>query len=909
MGACAEVKEKVMSQNQQYKKVKLYRTLKVVFYMLGLPLFLLAVFFTAVRFLGQDPFMGGTTVTTKLGFFMQIESYITAPALYGVWIAFALWAVISIVHIILSKTVKNQRVRMFAVIATCLVVMLVTGFVMDAVFESKIEAISADAYSKYGDSVTVADYKTQLSYYRHLTSSAEGKNETLKLINQVNLLKNAYNVDMEGVNKGGVSGNISNKPVTYGNIISDDGVIGVDISFTVDAKTGFPKLDVSGDGNVFKGDGKITSEVEGNQVVRLAPNSDGELVINGKVYSHYWYKEKTSKDYDVNTGETEKTQIYVWYTKDMMPTGTVYENGTVKETNTTDGVYGTGLYNENGLMSDGWVFSLDNVLNILADYYESQPIVENDDNSKDIQDAYNAAVAARKEYYTGKNADPYLKALYSQETEYAERFSLTRGRLDELVAYLGALLGDNQLFDLLLGRNESGQYGAMDIIGSISILDTIKIGGKTIGEILEPILTKLEKGWSLKEIAGEDGFKTAMEYIKAGLQLDDSYAINDAFIVVAYKSDEFGKDNLYVALVKDNGVQNTDNEGNPDGTWGIGKNTSSIKDGGDVLLDIDFSNALIKKAGADGNPEYAFDLDHLSEFLNTAIDGLLDKFGVDLYDILVENTIGKLLGGLLVKDIEVDGVTYKGLEISGLSIPLLKQSGEKLVAALDISKILLNLVDDLYYYQSPVIKPWWEFLDPNYEIDVALQKYYRAKYEGETYGSMMGSTLIGENIGAGTYPSALGLTSLAAVRQLQVDLSYKTTMYPLFGLRDMIMFFTGIVVFFYFLSFICAEKELEYATGKAVAEERKKRSKKNKKADDVANDTVTETASDANWDDVADVTSELPTDTVTDAVADTANDVATDAVNDVANEQTTAETPQTEDTALPVNENTQKEVL
>ncbi len=80
-----------MSQTQQYKKVSRDRTLKVVFYMLGLPLFLVAVCFTAVRFIGHDPFMGETTFTTALGFFKQAESYITAPALYGVWIGFGVW--------------------------------------------------------------------------------------------------------------------------------------------------------------------------------------------------------------------------------------------------------------------------------------------------------------------------------------------------------------------------------------------------------------------------------------------------------------------------------------------------------------------------------------------------------------------------------------------------------------------------------------------------------------------------------------------------------------------------------------------------------------------------------------------------------------------------------------------------
>lgn len=223
-----------MSQTQQYKKVKLYRTLKVVFYMLGLPLFLVAVCFTAVRFIGHDPFMGETTFTTALGFFKQAESYITAPALYGVWIGFGVWAFISIVHIVLSKTVKNPRVRMFSVVAVCMVVMLLTGVVLDTVLDNKITEIQAQ-YE--GTGVVVNDYKTQLSYYRTVSSNALKKNDTLNLIAQVDLMKNVYNVEMEGANKSGVAGNISNKPVTYYSVIDDEGNQGVDISFVKDRKS------------------------------------------------------------------------------------------------------------------------------------------------------------------------------------------------------------------------------------------------------------------------------------------------------------------------------------------------------------------------------------------------------------------------------------------------------------------------------------------------------------------------------------------------------------------------------------------------------------------------------------------------------------------------------------------------
>lgn len=864
--------------------------------MLGLPLFLLAVFFTAVRFLGHDPFMGTTEATTKLGFFTQIESYITAPALYGMWVAFGLWAIISIVHIILSKTVKNQRVRAFAVIATCLVVMLVTGFVMDAVFEAKIENIAADALAQYGEGVTVADYKTQLSYYRHLTSSSASKSETLKLIEQVNLLKNAYNVEMEGINKGGVSGNIANKPVTYATVIYEDPdtkkcEVGVDIGFKLDAKTGGYVLNVSDDGKniISGGDGKIGKEEE--QIIRLAPNENGELVINGKVYSHYWYKMKNYKIYDDESNSGVATPIYVWYNKDMMPTGTVYENGTVVDTETTDGRYGTALYNQNGQISDGWVFSLDNVLNILADYYEAQKIVENDDNEAAVQKAMQDAIALKKDYYTNYASD-YEKALYSQETYYENRFQLTTGRLDELIAAVGALLGDNHLFDLLLKPSQSGDSMAIeDVVNGIlsedaisSILSVAGINKDSIADKLSPILKSLATGLPLG---------APSETIRKMFSVPSDRVINDMFLVLAYKNDSY--DHLYVALITDDGTGNKDDNGKyiPSTDW-----SKKVSEGGNVLLDVDFDDVLIKEADEDGNPEYVFDIDHLNDFLNKLIDSLLlpadgkkkKELVFDLFDSVLNGTVqtivnlvGGLVGDIKINDVTVDGVNYKELSIGGTAIRLVEywDTGKKdeednstlyeAHACLDISSLLLNLVEGLYYYQSPVIKPWWEFVSTTNNgvvdnVKVAVQKYYRAEYAGKTYGSMIGSALIGDTLGSGTYPAALGLTSLDAVRQLQVDLSYKPEMYPLFGVRDMIMFFTGFVVLFYYLSFVCAEKEREYATGKAIAEDRKKRVKKNKKKDEIA------------------------------------------PLDDVMPEQ---ETPieQTEDAALPVDENTQKEVL
>lgn len=826
-----------MSQTQQYKKVKLYRTLKVVFYMLGLPLFLTAVCFTAVRFISHDPFMGESTFTSALGFFKQAESYITAPALYGVWIGFAVWAFISIVHIILSKTVKNTRVRMFSVIAVCMATMLITGVIMDAVLEKKVTELQTQ-YE--GTGVVVNDYKTQLSYYRTVSSNAVKKNDTLNLIAQVDLMKNVYNVEMEGENKTGVAGNISNKPVTYYSIIDDEGNQGVDISF-VKGDDNLYRLDVD-ENNNFKGNGDLKKILDGTyrvnrdsensydyrkspeytQIVRLKPNANGQLVINGKTYSHYWYQKRITK-----AGE----EIYVWYCKDLMPLGTEYANDS-SQTNTTDGVYGTGIYNSNGMLSDGWVFSLDNVLNILQDYYSAQEEITANKYDSKFESMYTKAVRARERYYTGVLEDPttgekcpeWLQTLYGQEIEFAENFSLTHNGLDYLIAKVGALLGNNHLFDFLL-KAENGSTGLDDVIGKFGV-----------GAILSPILEDLQEGMSFKKDFKMDDatMTTVMEWIRPLLGVDSSVVVNDLFLVVAYAGapDVFNpgetRDYLYVALVKDDGTQDAD------GNYVMGLNSAKVADGGDVLVDLNFSDAFVK-VGEDGNIEYDFDLDHLSTFLNTALNGLMSKLGVDLSSVLGGGVVGTINGLLnLIKTFNTDdGVRY-GLEISGIKIPLLDEDYH---FAIDVSSILTGILEGLYYYQSPAIKPVWEFYtwvasEKDMAMALTYQKYERANYEATAFGPMIGSTLIGDTLGAGTYPSALGLANLTAVRQLKADLSYKPTFYPLYGVRDMLFFFCGVVVLFYFLSFVAQEKELEYANGTAIVEDKKKKKSKKQQSDE-----------------------------------------------------------------------------
>lgn len=853
-------KEKIMTQqDRQLKKVKLYRTLKVVFYCLGLPLFVVAVFLASVRFIGNDPFTGNSVLASKLGFFKEINVLFTSPALYGVWIALGIWLFIAVVHIILAKTVKSRRVRTLAVTALTMAVMLGGMFGMDAVLGAKIDEIAENAPS----TVTVEDYKTQLSYYRAVSSAKQLGSYTTTLIDQVKMLEKVYNVAMEGENKTGTAGSIANKPVTYYNVISDEGVTGVDISFTTDASTGFAGLacDESGGNNVMTGDGQITKDVEGKRVIRLKPNADGRLVINGTIYSHY---------FAVGRGSVTGDVAYTWYTKDMESTAWRENEPNSQIDNLGSGVYGKALYNQNGLLSDGWVFSFENVLEILEDYYESKQAIENGEDeyyANAYAQMYADAWQRRDDYYNGRTpdkdgnyCDKWLTALYNQEVEMTSRFSLTRGELDELVAKVGALLGDNSLFGYLF----SGQDG---LLGSLDDAVSGFLGGS-----LNNLFKQLNQGLGLSGFGLDAGTLNTITDILQTLTGKTYDYVDDLYIVLAYKgaTDCFGvtHDNLYLAVVRgiaewqfaDGGLvpvsrneqgewvyddgsafvttANGDSKIDKDGkevkyVVNIGKNADA-----DIMLDIDFDDRVIGSENIfdeiNGTDTYAFDLDTLSAFLNTGLNNLIEKY-VGGLDSGAVGTILNLVKSLnILKTIDVDGETYTGLVISGIEIPIIDSHNK---INLDINGILTNLVSTLYSYQSAVIKPVWEFyVNPAYDLPeyqdfpplVAARdyaKYERALYTATIHGKMIGSTLLGDSLGTGTYPSSLGLNDLASVQQLKTNLSYQPVYFPLYALRDMLSFLTGLVVLFYFISFVAAQKEEDYATGKLTV-----RAKKEKKA-------------------------------------------------------------------------------
>jgi len=95
---------------------------------------------------------------------------------------------------------------------------------------------------------------------------------------------------------------------------------------------------------------------------------------------------------------------------------------------------------------------------------------------------------------------------------------------------------------------------------------------------------------------------------------------------------------------------------------------------------------------------------------------------------------------------------------------------------------LLKLLELFVYYQSPSIRPKFTFIE-----DEDIVTYARAKYYAITHGGNIGSVLIGDRVGAVTmmtsgYGSEYAFT-LTELYQLQADLEYIPSLFPLFAVR------------------------------------------------------------------------------------------------------------------------------
>lgn len=384
-------------------KVKLFRTLKVVFYCLGLPLFALAVVLTAAtEYAGEFAYAG--SASSEL--FASMKVLFNGTALYGVWVAAGVWLVIAISQIIITKTVKNRRARTFIVAAVTLVVMLVPVVVMDLVIPIRLDQIAADAPA----GVTIASYEDEKGHFYSRTSAswtANGKRESNNyyFVTDVENVLKTYNIGMYGGAKSGTADNTYNTPVTYGELFLEG--------------QGRPYADVEGVSDKLVKIG-TTITVDGRSL-SVEQTADGLLSVGGTVFPDYYY--------GVSNGLWYRTSAY---------------------SQAKDGYYGYATYNSNGLLSDGYVYGLDVALEILEDYYYSQMMISELENAATLSgsslpsydEILAGAIAAREAYY---NADPdsYEYYIWNRETEVAADFSLTAGELETILNALGGALGSS----------------------------------------------------------------------------------------------------------------------------------------------------------------------------------------------------------------------------------------------------------------------------------------------------------------------------------------------------------------------------------------------------------------------------------------------------------------------------------
>lgn len=398
-------------------KVKLFRTLKVVFYCLGLPLFALAVVLTAAtEYVGEFAYVG--MAETEL--FASMKVLFNGTALYGVWVAAGVWLIIAISHIIIAKTVKNRRARTFIVAAVTLVVMLVPVVVMDIAIPIRLDRIQADA----PEGVTIASYEDEKGHFYTRTSAswtADGKYESNNyyFITAVEDFLKTYNIGMYGGTKSGTANNTSNTPVTYGRLYLDSEGIAPFESETAIAD----KLVKIG-----------TTITVGGQELAVTQNGDGLLQIGDMVFTEYYYGASNG----------------LWYR-----TSATAQMG--------DGKYGYASYNSNGMLSDGYVYGLDSALKILEDYYYSQMMITELENAATMagttlptyDEIISGASAAREAYYTdpSSEASDYERWLWNQDV--SGDFSLTRGELATVLDALGGAIGYSLGDALLYALHES----------------------------------------------------------------------------------------------------------------------------------------------------------------------------------------------------------------------------------------------------------------------------------------------------------------------------------------------------------------------------------------------------------------------------------------------------------------------
>ena len=448
----------------EQKKAKLFHVLKIAYYCLGFPLFFLAVLCLAMQNYGHVPYMGEAS-----GQYIAIKSLFSSPAMYSIWIALAVWAVTVIVQILCNYLIKNRNTRVLTVMAVMLVVLLLPIFVIDGVYTAKLNDLAETA----PEGVVVKDYKTHLAYYRTNTSATNVNGSTMKVSCNDTLKSDilefctTYNVPYNGQMFQSTAGSFENEGLRYDDFNYDYNADGVIDSYDhVLIKTPV--------------DDKPWGRIDKDSLTLTNYKGENPVTIKGEFFCMKYVQQ-------VSPDSSENVDCYVWYRVDKT---TPVES---------EGYYGKAYYNTNGMLADGYVFSVEVALNILEEYYQAEEDMKElfkatgytDENA--LRAEIKAGAMARlEERYTGENATEEEKFLWEKEKEFAASHSLTIAELNSVLAELGSVVGNAKLLKQLVSTlGMVGGFVGLDIknLPLGTVLDMV-LGG-TMPETLAFVKAKL----------------------------------------------------------------------------------------------------------------------------------------------------------------------------------------------------------------------------------------------------------------------------------------------------------------------------------------------------------------------------------------------------------------------------------
>ena len=328
--------------------------------------------------------------------------------------------------------------------------MLIPLVSIDGAYRSKITKIQESAPK----GVNIQNYEKMLGYTRPRTGGYNTYSS--QFANKIETFLRTYHIQRNVEFYGNTTGAFANQPLTY-------------FDFGID-------YDKNGKLEPAIGENKRDDEL-----IRVKPTgakykkgklveNTGYLKFDAEVYNGSEWEKKTFIEKDVTI--IQDGDQYRYFRKSYVPQ---WKNGK----------YGYALYNTNGELGDGYVYSVETALNVLYDYYYAVAELEKSSHTVNYEDMLTLAEERRKADYIAKG----MLDVYERETIHnKEKFGLTNEKLDKIVGTLTSSIAQlkalGQLEDLLK-------------TGNISEIKRLLNEGIKFGDLLDHLPTLF--GFNLKE--------------------------------------------------------------------------------------------------------------------------------------------------------------------------------------------------------------------------------------------------------------------------------------------------------------------------------------------------------------------------------------------------------------------------